>query len=798
MRNLSEPGGLPTFEEALDLAAHASLAELMARAGVMRDEAKGSSVTYSRKVFIPLTRLCRDVCHYCTFAETPSKLPSPYLLPEDVLALAEEGKAAGCKEALFTLGELPEARYAAAREALAALECETTLDYVFKMAQLVLDETGLLPHVNAGAIGLEDYRRLRPVAPSMGLMLESSSPRLCEKGGPHYGSPDKAPEARLASIRDAGRAQVPLTSGILIGIGETRPERIESLFELRALHEEYGHLQEIIIQNFVPKPDTPMAREAAPEAQELQWTIAMARLIFGGQMNIQAPPNLNAGNLGVLIEAGINDWGGVSPVTPDHVNPESPWPRIETLAEVTRRAGHTLVERLTVYPDYISGGEIWIDGNLRPRVNQLCDGEGLAREDAWSPGDAKAQIPLDLMARPPVSSEIAPVSGLQDVLDRATGGQELSSDDIVRLFRARGDDFHAVVEAADRLRAAVCDNGVTYVVNRNINYTNICQYRCTFCAFSKGRGADSLRGQPYLLSFDEIGDRAEEASARGATEVCLQGGIHPDFTGATYLSVCRAIMERVPDIHIHAFSPLEVAHGSQTLGLSIKEFLRRLKAAGLASLPGTAAEILDDDVRSLICPDKITSKQWLEIIETAHDVGLRTTSTIMFGHVDSYGSWARHLIALRDLQKRTGGITELVPLPFVHMESPMYLRGRARPGPTFRETVLMHAVARLALHPHITNIQVSWPKLGPDGAAACLQAGGNDLGGTLMEESISRAAGAGFGQELTVSVMEDIIGSLGRVPRQRTTTYTNTNYYVTDGDKEFDRLASEPPQLFGT
>jgi len=752
------------------------LAELMASAAEQRDHGKGDIVTYSRKVFIPLTELCRDVCHYCTYAKTPSRLDKIYLLPEDVLKIAEAGKAAGCREALFTLGDKPELRYRTAREALASLGCATTLEYVQKMARLVLAETGLLPHLNPGVLRREDYEALREVSPSMGIMLESTAERLSQRGGPHFGSPDKQPEVRLASIAAAGAVDVALTTGILIGIGETRPERIDSLVALQELHERYGHIQEIIVQNFVPKPDTKMHAVAEPAFEELLWTIAVARHIFGPDMNIQAPPNLNANRLPALIDAGINDWGGVSPVTPDHVNPESPWPHLGTLAGQTAQTGKRLTQRLTIYPEYATRAERWIHPQLRASVLRQSDSAGYAREDTWVAGAAM---------KPPFSVKPnltpTPSRRLASILIRAEDGIALSAAQIETLFAARGDDFAAVCHTANAIRAERRGDDVTYVVNRNINYTNLCIYKCKFCAFSKGKTSENLRGAPYVLDTDEISRRTAEAWSRGATEVCLQGGIHPAYTGDAYLEICHAVKDAAPDMHIHAFSPLEVTHGAQTLGKSIEAFLIDLRNAGLSSLPGTAAEILDDDIRRVICPDKLNSDEWLDIIATAHKVGLRTTSTILFGHIEAPRHWATHLLRLRELQEQTGGITEFVPLPFVHMEAPMYHRGQARLGPTYRETLLMHAVARLALNPVIDSIQTSWVKLGADGAADCLNAGVNDLGGTLMNESISRAAGASHGQEFAPQRMDALIESLGRTPRQRTTLY---------GDPSAERIAT--------
>ena len=756
--------------QALALADCDDLSALTGTARAIRDRGHGHVMSYSRKVFIPLTKLCRDVCHYCTFAQPPRRCDAAYLTPEQVLEIARAGAAAGCKEALFTLGDKPELRYRVAREALAALGHGTTLSYLAEVARLVFEETGLLPHVNPGVMDAADIAALRKVSVSQGLMLESAAKRLCAKGGPHHGSPDKDPAARLETIRLAGEAAVPLTSGILIGIGETRAERIESLLALRDLHARYGHIQEVIVQNFRAKPGTRMAHAPEPSLEDHLWTIALARLVFGPEMTVQAPPNLRPGVLEPLARAGLNDWGGISPVTPDYVNPEAPWPHLEALAHETAEAGGTLIERLAVYPRYARDPERWLDERFHTPVRRAIDADGYARCRRWSPGLSVAPPAADmgLLRRAP---SMRSVRGLTPILDRAFAGEPLTEPEIVTLFRARGTDFAAVCAAADHLRAETNGDAVTYVVNRNINYTNVCYFACGFCAFSKGKLRDSLRGRPYDLSLEEVGRRAHEAWMRGATEVCMQGGIHPSYTGETYLRICRRVKAAAPGLHVHAFSPLEVWQGARTLGLSVAEFLRALSEAGLGSLPGTAAEILDDEVRAIICPDKISTAQWLDVMETAHTIGLRSTATIMFGHVDGPDHWARHLLRLRALQVRTGGFTEFVPLPFVHMEAPLYLKGRARPGPTFREAVLMHAVARLALHPAFTNIQTSWVKMGPKGARAALCAGANDLGGTLMNETITRSAGAVHGQEMAPERMEDLIGAIGRRPRQRSTLY---------------------------
>jgi FO synthase len=754
-----------TGEEALALIG-CDLAALMRAAARRRDVVHGPIVSYSRKVFVPLTKLCRDVCHYCTFAHPPRKNERAYLSLDEVLAIARAGRAAGCKEVLFTLGDQPELRYRAAADELARLGHCTTLSYLAEAARAVLDETGLLPHLNPGHLRSSDLAALRRVSMSQGLMLESASERLARRGGPHHGSPDKHPQARLASIRAAGEQRVPFTSGILIGIGETPEERINSLLALRDLHDAHGHIQEIIIQNFRPKPGTRMADAPPASLDEHLWTIAIARLLFAPSMSIQAPPNLSPGALRRLIAAGINDWGGVSPVTPDHVNPEAPWPHLKVLERATNAAGKQLVERLAIYPAFARAADTWVDPALRTALLHRLDADGWPRTDDWSPG---ALAPLPEIATPAVRP--VPVGEVATILTSARAGRTLGETDIVRLFRARGDEFSTVCTAADALRQAVNGDVISYVVTRNINYTNICYFKCQFCAFSKGKMSENLRGRPYDLTLEEIEGRVREAWSRGATEVCMQGGIHPSYTGAKYLDICRGVKAAAPDIHVHAFSPLEVHQGAATLGVPVEEFFDALKAAGLGTLPGTAAEILDDEVRAVLCPDKIRTDRWLHVMGAAHRAGLRSTATIMFGHVDRYAHWARHLLRIRALQQDTGGFTEFVPLPFVHMEAPIYLKGRARRGPTFREAVLMHAVGRLALHPLIPNIQTSWVKMGHEGVKACLRSGANDLGGTLMDETITRSAGASHGQEMTPAEMEAIIRSLGRSPRQRTTLY---------------------------
>ena len=745
------------------------LEDLMQKAKEVRGDDK-KVITYSKKVFIPLTELCRDVCHYCTFAKAPKKLDAPYLEPDQVLAIAEQGKAQFVKEALFTLGEKPEMRYQVAKDHLQKLGFETTIEYLGSMSKLVYEETGLLPHLNPGNMTLLEMEKLREYSVSMGIMLESSSERLCGKGGPHFGSPDKQPVTRLQTMKNAGKLRIPITTGILIGIGETIEERIQSLLDIKNLHKEYGHIQEVIIQNFIPKENTRMKKHSPASKEDLLWTLSAARIIFGKDMNIQCPPNLNSDYLGQILDCGINDWGGVSPITIDHVNPESPWPQIEQLEKITNNKGMELVERLAIYPEYIED-QSWYDKNLHSGILELSDSSRYGRHDQWRCGESLS-IPASGKHDLWVNKKSGDVSyEIKKILDKSIHGFDLDHDEITKLFHTRGDDFHLVLNHADRLRQKINGDEVTYVITRNINYTNICKYSCHFCAFSKGKTKENLRGKPYLINNDEVADRALEAWSKGAHEVCLQGGIHPHYDGYTYIDICKAIKERVPGIHIHAFSPLEVTHGASSLGLPIDEYLQKLKEAGLSTMPGTAAEILDDAVRENICPDKLTSEEWINVIKTAHRVGIKTTSTIMFGHTEQPSDWSTHLIKLRDLQKETGGITEFIPLPYVSMESPMYKRGNSRPGPTFNEVLLMHAVSRIALNPHIKNIQASWVKLGKEGALSCLNAGVNDMGGTLMNESISRAAGSIHGQEFEATRMEEFIRNSERRPQLRNTIY---------------------------
>ena len=763
-------------------------AELLAAARTRRDEAFGSIVTYSPKVFIPLTMLCRDKCGYCTFAQPPARLDAPYLTPEQVLELASVGADRGCHEALFTLGENPEARYPVARDWLDRHGYESTIHYVAAMAQLVLDETGLLPHANTGAMNFEQLALLRTVSPSQGMMLESLRTDLeC-----HRGAPDKVPARRLATLDWAGELQIPYTTGILVGIGETREDRIDALRAIASSHERHGHVQEVIVQNFLPKAGTAM-HQAAPCPRDVYLeAIALARLILPPDVHVQAPPNLSD-DFGDLLDAGVSDWGGVSPVTADHVNPERPWPELERLRAVTESAGHVLAPRLTIHARYAREPQRWLDPQLHFAVADRSDSDGFARDDPGSVwpertmerakvddgaefeltgtissqwyvgtgGDPQQLVPGEPCATGPVA----------EVLDGVRAGEDVGFDEIVTLFRARGREVAAVAQVADALRHEIVGDTVTWVANRNINYTNVCTFKCRFCGFSKGPLSLNLRGTPYLLTLDDIAERVVEAAAAGATEVCLQGGIHPDFDGDYYIEVARAVHEAVPGMHIHGFTALEVTEGARRNGEPLAEYLTRLKQAGQASLPGTAAEILHDEVRATLCPDKINTEEWLEAHRTAHAVGLGSNVTIMFGSIERPEHWAHHIMRTRALQEETGGFTEFVGLPFVHMASPIYLQRKARRGPTFREVVLMHAVARIAYRGRIDNIQGSWVKLGFDSITQLLQAGANDLGGTLMDENISRAAGADHGTEVTPEDFRHIVEPLGRTLVQRTTLY---------------------------
>jgi FO synthase len=802
----AEQGKAVSVEEAAVLmdARGDDLERLTSVAARLRDLGTGDRISYSRKVFIPLTMLCRDHCHYCTFAKPPARLETPFLTPEEVLEIARAGRDRACKEALFTLGDRPEERYEVARRWLSARGYGSTLEYVRAAAIRVIEETGLLPHLNPGVMSYEELARLKQVSASMGLMLETSSDRLSRRGGPHFGSPDKHPAVRLRTIEDAGRLAIPFTTGILVGIGEDARERAESVFAIRDLHRRYGHLQEVIVQNFRAKPGTAMASAPEPDDEEFLAAVATTRIVMGPHVSVQAPPNLSdRGQQLRLLDAGISDWGGVSPLTPDHVNPERPWPAIEALAATTASRGKTLRERLTIYPRFAADPDHYLAGKMRRPVAALLDTEGLAREGAmpepvgWQDPDvAWKPRTIDLtFAKGPeaglrvdaeavygeISSEDAVTvawasrqgsparldAEIRRALRKAERHRSISDAEALALFQAEGADLDALRAVADGLRQEVVGDVVTYVINRNINFTNVCYVGCRFCAFAQ-REVDP---EAYTLTLEEVADRAEEAWAEGASEVCMQGGIHPDLPGSFYLDLLDAVKDRVPGIHVHAFSPMEVLNGATKMGVSFREFLAACKEHGLGTIPGTAAEILDDDVRWLLTKGKLPADTWEEIVRTAHDVGIRSSSTIMFGHVDAPPHWVAHIRRLGRIQSDTGGFTEFVPLPFVHRNAPIYLAGRARPGPTFEDSVRMHAVARILLDRVIHNVQVSWVKLGVEASQEVLRSGANDFGGTLMEETISRMAGAGWGIRMTPAEFDDAIRSMGRTPGVRTTTY---------------------------
>ncbi|MET9543157.1 bifunctional FO biosynthesis protein CofGH, partial [Streptomyces sp. NPDC006553] len=791
------------------------LADLVVSAGRVRDaglEAAGRPgvITYSKSVFIPLTRLCRDKCHYCTFVTVPGKLRRDghgmFMSPDEVLDIARRGAEAGCKEALITLGDKPEDRWPEAREWLDAHGYDDTIAYVRAMAIRILEETGLLPHLNPGVMSWTDFQRLKPVAPSMGMMLETTATRLwSEPGGPHYGSPDKEPAVRLRVLEDAGRSSVPFTSGLLLGIGETLEERAESLFALRRVSRAYHSVQELIIQNFRAKPDTAMRGMPDAELDDLVATVAVARHIMGPSACLQAPPNLVDSEYERLIAAGIDDWGGVSPLTIDHVNPERPWPRIEELAAKSRTAGFELRERLCVYPEFVTRGEPWLDPRLLPHVRALADPEtGLANPDApvrglpWQEPDEAftATGRTDLHATIDTTGrthdrrdDFDHVYGDWDALREAAApgmvpervdsdvreALAVAADDPTRLtdtqalalLHADGPALDALTRIADDVRKTVSGENVTYIVTRNINFTNVCYTGCRFCAFAQRRtDADA-----YTLSLDQVADRAEQAWNVGAVEVCMQGGIHPDLPGTAYFDIARAVKKRVPGMHVHAFSPMEVVNGATRTGLSIREWLTAAKEAGLDSIPGTAAEILDDEVRWILTKGKLPTATWIDVITTAHELGIRSSSTMMYGHVDQPRHWLGHLRTLARIQQETGGFTEFVTLPFIHTNAPVYLAGIARPGPTHRDNRAVIAMARLLLHPHIPNIQTSWVKLGTEGAAEMLRSGANDLGGTLMEETISRMAGSSYGSYRSIRDLEAIAHTADRPAKPRTTLY---------------------------
>ena len=739
----------------------------------IRKENYRNIITYSPKVFIPLTKLCQDRCGYCTFAEPPARLEAPYMEEEEILSVAKAGKAAGCHEALFTLGERPELRYPYAKEWLSSRGYSSTVEYLVAMSKLVLEETGLLPHANAGALHYDEMLALRDVSASQGMMLESIEPDLAC----HRNSPDKTPERRISTLNDAGKLEIPFTTGILVGMGESKHSRVESLLAIAQIQEKYGHIQEVIIQNFLPKPGTAMHKHPPCPEDDFLETIALARIILPKEIHIQAPPNLSD-DFKKLLTVGIDDWGGVSPVTKDYVNPERPWPELEKLKEITESEGFELTPRLTIYPEFASNLKKWVSSQVAFPVMELSDSSGYASSDPLAPNQEFEELSEEnwFSGSPGTVPDLLSSNGkssgaINEAVEGIKAGQEADAEILELFLSARGSEVSVVANLADFLRKEAVGDQVTWVANRNINYTNVCTFKCRFCGFSKGPLSLNLRGAPYLLEIEEIAARVAEAARAGATEVCLQGGIHPDFDGNYYIEVAKAVRDAVPGIHIHGFTALEVLEGARRLDEPLESYLRRLMDAGLASLPGTAAEILDDEIRKDLCPDKINTEEWLEVHRTAHKIGLRSNVTMMFGSIEHPRHWVKHLLLCRDLQKETGGFTEFVGLPFVHMASPIYLQQKSRRGPTFRETLLLHAVARIAYNKLIPNIQASWVKIGFDGVRQLLQAGVNDLGGTLIDENISRAAGAQHGQMVKKSDFENLVAPLGRTLVQRNTLY---------------------------
>ncbi|CAG4930725.1 MULTISPECIES: 5-amino-6-(D-ribitylamino)uracil--L-tyrosine 4-hydroxyphenyl transferase CofH [Acidithrix] len=750
-----------------------STTQLLERAKKIRDETFGDCITFSPKVFIPLTQLCNDSCGYCTFVKRPSQLESPFLSPAQVEEIVRQGVQANCHEALFTLGERPEDRWIQARQWLNDNGYSSTVDYIRDISKKTMTTFGLLPHVNAGALSKKELEEVAPYSASVGMMLESIRGDLdC-----HKGAPDKTPQRRLETIKSAGELAIPFTTGLLVGIGDDESDRIEALEAIAKLNDEYGHIQEVIIQNFLPKDQTRLFAMEKCDDETFLRSIALARIILPTSIHLQAPPNLSD-NIRALIGAGIDDFGGISPVTIDHVNPERPWPHLEVLAKEVRNEGYDLIPRLPIYPEFARDEEKWLRPESRFYVMDHSDSLGYGREDDWvSGGDTPPPEILEPILKKSGLALFSPDphnsnrNEIDEIIDGILIGHEINEHEIEVLFGARGSKVRKIAAVADELRAKSVGDTVTFVRNRNINYTNICTFKCRFCAFSKGPLSLNLRGTPYLLDMDQLAQRVVEASELGATEVCLQGGIHPSFDGNYYIEVAKTVRSAVPEMHIHGFSALEVHEGARRLGIELSEYLQMLKDAGLKTLPGTAAEILDDDIRARLCPDKINTRQWLDVHRAAHGVGLRSNITIMFGTFERPKSWAKHFVLTRDLQKETGGFTEFVPLPFVHMASPIYLQQKARRGPTFRESLLMHSVARLAYHGWIDNIQASWVKMGIEGARTLLRSGANDLGGTLMEENISRAAGASHGQLLDLEGFKEIVNPLGRRLAQRSTLY---------------------------
>lgn len=763
--------------EALLAVTGTDLDRLLALAGAVRDaggEASGRPgvITYSRKVFVPLTTLCRDRCHYCVFVDTPSQLlkkhKPAYMSAEQVLAVARQGAALGCKEALLTLGDRPEDRWPEARAWLDAHGYSSTLDYVGAMARLITAETGLLAHLNPGVMSHAELLALRPTAPSMGMMLETTSRRLFEVAGQvHFGSPDKDPALRLRVVDDAGRARVPFTTGILVGIGETLRDRAESLVALRDAHERHGHVQEVIVQNFRAKPRTAM--RGAPDAALLEYVaaVAVARLVLGPRMRVQVPPNLSdPDEFALLVRAGADDWGGVSPLTADHVNPERPWPHLADLAARTAELGFDLRERLTAHPEYIREPEVWLDPALHAPVAALAEPvSGLAAVTdsgkapvSAAPASSPAARHLNL-SQPPATAGAttgATTAGA-DVrrLAETAASDPLALDDAEweTLLRATGADLDALAATADDVRRYTVGEAVTLVVNRNLTSTGF-------------RAAGRAAADEFDL--DDVAAIAADAQDLEATEICVQGRLPDAEDPHTYLEIARTVKAAAPGIHLHAYRPQDVRDLADRGGLGLAGALAALRDAGVDTVPGTGVKVLSERVRALIAPGDLDIDAWIETITAAHGAGLRSSSVLFYGHVETATERIAHLRRLRALQTDTAGFTEFVPIP---LPAPLgglpLVPGRA----PLDEHRAMVAVSRLLLSGSIPHIQIPWTRVGRDAAAALLQSGGDDLGGTLLDGRVRPEAGVEVGLELPVADAAALAARLFRPFRLRTTDY---------------------------
>jgi FO synthase len=728
-------------------------------------------ITFSRNYTLSLSRTCQCYCKYCAFATHQAHIHPP----DEVERRLDEAVRRNCKELLVLTGERPEVNPEVARR-LAGWGHEDFTSYVAWACERAL-ERGILPHTNLGALGREDLARLREVTASQGLMLESVSERLMDTV--HAGSPTKHPAARLATIEAAGELRIPFTSGILVGIGESEEERVASLEALAQVHDRHGHLQEVILQNFVPHPryygqevaeiaDAAARRRwesgisnghnpvPAPEwscpvtIEDMKRLIAEARRLMPG-VGIQVPPNL-ADWWGDLVDAGATDLGGLS-ANGDHISPEHAFPSPHELRKTLAPRGYALTERLCVYPHYMDSE--WMEQGVLDVIKLKYwsfiprRGSGRRSEESIDPG-------------------IAP-----EAIAKGSDGAELTEDELTALFaETRSEVIEQMRVAADGLRAELAGDTATFVVNRNINFTNVCVVGCAFCGFGQGRRSPDA----YHVTEDDFRQRIAEATEFGATEVCMQGGIHPEYELEDYGRWLRLAKDAAPDIHLHAYSPMEIHFMCERSGRPPLEVFEYLIDCGLGSTPGTAAEVLDDGVRQRISPNKLPVDRWVEIIEASHAAGLRSTSTVMFGHIEEPRELARHMRVIRALQERTGGITEFVPLSFIPFNT-MLGRTHGIEEISATENLKHTAVFRLALGRTIRNLQASWVKMGLEAATEALRWGVNDLGGTLMEENISRMAGSQHGVRLEPEQLIAAARAGGRRPAQRTTLYDIVETY---------------------